>query len=50
MAYYPRRCNHFPYTSPSDSYFGHLQGASGAQVNFTKVGTRCSGRQLTKNT
>ena len=36
-AYSPRRCDHFPYTSPSDSYFGHLQGASGAQVIFTKA-------------
>ena len=37
MAYYPRRCDHFPYTSPSDHRSGHLQGASGAQVNCTKV-------------
>ena len=37
MAYYPRRCDHFPYTSPSGSHSGHLQGTSGAQVNCTKV-------------
>ena len=36
-AYSPRRCDHFPYTSPSDHRSGHLQGTSGAQVNCTKV-------------
>ena len=36
-AYSPRRCNHFPYTSPSDHRSGHLQGTSGAQVIFTKA-------------
>ena len=36
-AYSPRRCDHFPYTSPPGSHSGHLQGTSGAQVNCTKV-------------
>ena len=48
MAYSPRRCNHSPYTSTPDRPSGHLQGTSGAQVNFTKVGTRYSGRHLMK--
>ena len=47
-AYSLRRYNHFPYTSPRCRRSGHLQGTSGAQVNCTKVGTRCSGRHLMK--
>ena len=48
VGYTPRRCNRFPSTSPPDRHSGYLQGISGAQVNCTKVGTRCSVRRLMK--
>ena len=45
VGYIPRRCNHFPYTSPPDRHSGYLQGISGAQVNFTKELDRCGIRR-----
>ena len=44
----PRRCDHSRYTSSPNRRSGYMQGTSGAQVNCTKVGTRCSGRHLMK--